>query len=544
MRSWLVDLATGGVDVATYYGGTRSERGRALALNPAGRLVFAGQTMSAEHAGAPRGAARARGGNRDTFVVQLDPPYTAVTYATYLGGSNNDEGMGVAIDSSAASSSPAPPSYPVARHAGRVRRVRLRRVERQRRRRQRRRRHDDAWETQYGPDPATNDAAADPDGDGVTQPRRSCRNNTHPTGFFTRYLAEGATGTFFDSGSRCSTRRGPGHRAPALPARSGAELQQLLPLPPALAARRSTRRRSPASRATSFSTVIESDQSVVVDRTMTWDGTGIGSHAETSIEAGVDTWYLAEGATGGTFDLYYLLQNPNPAAASVTHHLPAALGAPLVEDLHRRPAQPAHRQRRQRALRAVRRRHALATDVSAHDRIDQRHADPGRARDVHDVAGTAVRRGAQQRRHHDAGDELVPGRRRDRHVLRPLHPAREPDDDADDGRDHLPADRRADDHAAVRAAGPEPPDDLRRHQPGLADVARRPSCARSMPASRSSSSVRCGGPDGNWTEAHNSAGALVTSPRWALAEGEFGGARAPPDLRAPRQHVAFAATSA
>ena len=50
---------------------------------------------------------------------------------------------------------------------------------------------------------------------------------------------------------------------------------------------------------------------------------------------------------------------------------------------------------------------------------------------------------------------------------------------------------------------------------------------RSLDApSRLSSSGRCGGPEGNWTEAHNSAGALVTSPRWALAEGEFGGTRA------------------
>ena len=30
-------------------------------------------------------------------------------------------------------------------------------------------------------------------------------------------------------------------------------------------------------------------------------------------------------------------------------------------------------------------------------------------------------------------------------------------------------------------------------------------------------------PDGNWTEAHNSAGAIVTSPTWALADGEVGG---------------------
>ena len=47
---------------------------------------------------------------------------------------------------------------------------------------------------------------------------------------------------------------------------------------------------------------------------MTWDGNGFGSHAETSIEQPATTWYLAEGSTAGTFDLYYLLQNPNASA--------------------------------------------------------------------------------------------------------------------------------------------------------------------------------------------------------------------------------------
>ena len=88
---------TGAIAWATYYGGTRSERGRALALNPSGKLIFAGQTFSPDMP-LIRPAQPRTGGNRDTFVVELDPPYTAFTYATYLGGSNNDEGSGVAVD--------------------------------------------------------------------------------------------------------------------------------------------------------------------------------------------------------------------------------------------------------------------------------------------------------------------------------------------------------------------------------------------------------------------------------------------------------------
>ena len=68
----------------------------------------------------------------------------------------------------------------------------------------------------------------------------------------------------------------------------------------------------------SYSTIVESDVPVVADRTVSWDQTGYGSHAETSIAAPSTTWFLAEGATHGSFDLFYLIQNPGPTAASVT----------------------------------------------------------------------------------------------------------------------------------------------------------------------------------------------------------------------------------
>jgi hypothetical protein len=60
------------------------------------------------------------------------------------------------------------------------------------------------------------------------------------------------------------------------------------------------------------SSVIESDVQVVVDRTMRWDQvTRAGAHAEASSPAPSLVWYLAEGATHGSFDLFYLLQNPS-----------------------------------------------------------------------------------------------------------------------------------------------------------------------------------------------------------------------------------------
>jgi sugar lactone lactonase YvrE len=79
-----------------------------------------------------------------------------------------------------------------------------------------------------------------------------------------------------------------------------------------------------------FSTTVESDQPLVVDRTMTWDADGYGSHAETGVVSPVLTWYLAEGATHSGFDLFYLIQNPNTTAANVEVSFLLPSGTPLV----------------------------------------------------------------------------------------------------------------------------------------------------------------------------------------------------------------------
>ena len=67
---------------------------------------------------------------------------------------------------------------------------------------------------------------------------------------------------------------------------------------------------------TSFSTLVDSDEPVVVDRTMSW-GNGLGSHAEHAVPVPATTWYFAEGATHSGFDLFYLLQNPGDEDADV-----------------------------------------------------------------------------------------------------------------------------------------------------------------------------------------------------------------------------------
>jgi hypothetical protein len=66
-----------------------------------------------------------------------------------------------------------------------------------------------------------------------------------------------------------------------------------------------------------FSTAVESSGQLVVDRTMSWNALGYGSHAETGVQFPSESWYLAEGSTAGGFDLFYLVQNPNDAPVKV-----------------------------------------------------------------------------------------------------------------------------------------------------------------------------------------------------------------------------------
>ena len=150
-------------------------------------------------------------------------------------------------------------------------------------------------------------------------------------GIFTRYFAEGATSTFFDT--RIALLNATGRAATAVvrfQKTDGSEVVETVNLDPI--ARTTVDPELLGLTNAEFSTVIESDQPVIADRTMRWDASGYGSHAETSIGRPLTQWYLAEGATLNGFDLFYLVQNPNNSAAhiEVRYLLPAPL-TPVVK---------------------------------------------------------------------------------------------------------------------------------------------------------------------------------------------------------------------
>jgi CSLREA domain-containing protein len=150
-------------------------------------------------------------------------------------------------------------------------------------------------------------------------------------GTFRRFFAEGSTGSFFDTSIALLNATGqPATATVRFQREDGQVISRTVQMsglaratvnPEALAGLENA----------SFSTVVESTQPIIADRTMRWDATGYGSHAETSVAQPLTRWYLAEGATTGGFNLYYLVQNATSQAATVQiQYLRPAPAAPIT----------------------------------------------------------------------------------------------------------------------------------------------------------------------------------------------------------------------
>jgi hypothetical protein len=178
----------------------------------------------------------------------------------------------------------------------------------------------DAWETQWGLDPTSaageNGAAGDPDGDLLLN-IYEMEQGSHPRGYVKRYFAEGVTNFFFDTRfALANPQTVPAHVLLEFLDQDGQTSQQIMTLAPHSRATVIARDIQSLNGLT-FSTRVESDQIIVADRLMEWEATRYGSHAETAVHEPSTVWYFAEGATGGSFDLYYLLQNPTETTAEV-----------------------------------------------------------------------------------------------------------------------------------------------------------------------------------------------------------------------------------
>lgn len=85
---------------STYLGGTGHESGNAIAVDSAGSAYVTGNVYSHDFPTTPGAFDPTFNGTGqyDAFVAKLNPAGSALSYATYLGGVYEDDGMGIAVD--------------------------------------------------------------------------------------------------------------------------------------------------------------------------------------------------------------------------------------------------------------------------------------------------------------------------------------------------------------------------------------------------------------------------------------------------------------
>jgi Thrombospondin type 3 repeat/Beta-propeller repeat len=84
---------------STYIGGADSDEARDIAVDAAGAAYVTGMTASGDFPTTAGAHDSAYDGQEDGFALKLDPSGSALTYSTFLGGSGQDQGRAVALDS-------------------------------------------------------------------------------------------------------------------------------------------------------------------------------------------------------------------------------------------------------------------------------------------------------------------------------------------------------------------------------------------------------------------------------------------------------------
>jgi hypothetical protein len=83
---------------STYLGGANFDQGRAIAVDGTGRAYITGYTTSSDFPVSTGAFDTSANGGFDIFVTKLDSSGSALSYSTYLGGTNDDQGNGIAVD--------------------------------------------------------------------------------------------------------------------------------------------------------------------------------------------------------------------------------------------------------------------------------------------------------------------------------------------------------------------------------------------------------------------------------------------------------------
>ncbi len=100
--AFVIKLNPSGSDLvyATFLGGSGDDWGDDIAVDGNGNVYVTGRTSSSEFPTTPDTFDRDYNGGDDAFVAKLNPSGSGLVYATFLGGSNEDWGSGIAVDRS------------------------------------------------------------------------------------------------------------------------------------------------------------------------------------------------------------------------------------------------------------------------------------------------------------------------------------------------------------------------------------------------------------------------------------------------------------
>lgn len=84
---------------STYLGGGNYDDGRGIALDSSGNAYIAGESTSIDFPTVSPFQASFGGGSTDAIVAKLNASGSALSFSTYLGGNDLDQGFGIAVDS-------------------------------------------------------------------------------------------------------------------------------------------------------------------------------------------------------------------------------------------------------------------------------------------------------------------------------------------------------------------------------------------------------------------------------------------------------------